>query len=270
MKRVSFILILIVCLASLTAKAQLLKEIKEKALGRSKEVIEFKTTEKAAGETSKVMDKVLEPDLEGIKGGRSNVSAYESMRSEYEFNQHLQIKTFFDGKEKISDFLFPSDADFLGVSDAGDSEKFTIYDSGFSYIFVNEGKKKSVKATEWITNSKDEEGFSFRSTLNITRLEPMTLLNYQCDGYQLEIEDRILRYYATTETDAKLPLTFFESVNFKLPSAMLNHFITEAKGLILYMEVLSKKDTKKHLFQMECSDFNKIAFSIDTTEYNAK
>jgi hypothetical protein len=270
MKRLSFFLILIVCLANVTAKAQLMKEIKEKALGRSKEVVEFKTIEKAAGETSKVMDKILEPDLEGVTGGRNKMSAFENMRSEYVFNQHLQIKTFFDGKEKISDYLFPSDVNFFGVSDASDSEKFTIYDRGVSYIFVNEGKKKSVKATEWIANSKDEAGFSFRSTLNITKLEPMTLLNYQCDGYQLETEDRILRYYSTAVIDAKLPLTFFESVNFKLPSAMLNHFITEAKGLILYMEVFSKKDTKKHLFQMECSEFNKIAFSIETSDYNAK
>lgn len=270
MNRLSFFLILIVCLVNSTAKAQLIKEIKEKALGRSKEVIEFKTIEKAAGETSKVMDKILEPDLEGITGGRNKVSAYENMRSEYEFNQHLQIKTSFDGKEKISDFLFPSDADFLGVSDAGNAEKLTIYDGGVSYIFVNEGKKKFVKAAEWITTSKEEEGFSFRSTLNLTALEPMTLMNYQCDGYQIETDDRILRYYSTTETDVKQPLKIIELVEYTLPSAMLNHFKSEAKGLILYMEVFSKKDSKKHLYRMECTEFNKIAFSIETSDYNAK
>ena len=60
------IIVLSVLFSTEQASAQFLKEIKNRAIERSKDVIVGKTADKAAEKTGQAMDKLLNPDLGGL------------------------------------------------------------------------------------------------------------------------------------------------------------------------------------------------------------
>lgn len=63
MKRVLLIAVLIAGVGVSQANAQFLRELKDRAIERSKDVVIGKTAEKAADKTGEAMDKILNPDF---------------------------------------------------------------------------------------------------------------------------------------------------------------------------------------------------------------
>lgn len=255
--------------------AQFLKKLGKKVENKVENTVINKTSDKAGKETGKAVDNVLEPETDNKKQNRekktTKKSASKSIPSSYEFDYQYQMTmTTSQGKMSLDYFLKPG-ASYLGLKMNQGIDMFMVMDgdSNTNYMFMNSGGNKIATATSLngndIINSSNNE-----NDYTITDLPPKTILGYKCLGKQMENEEYLIKMYYTTEADVSFN-DVFKSSNDQIPDAMKAHFNSAEGALMMYMDMVDKKNKGKRNSSstMECTLLKPTDFTFNTSGYRA-
>ncbi|MEX0996811.1 MAG: DUF4412 domain-containing protein [Flavobacteriaceae bacterium] len=251
--------------------AQFLKKLGKKVENKVENTVINKTSNKAGKETGKAVDKVLEPETNNKKDQKksSTPKASKKLPSNYEFDyQYRLTMTTTQGKMDIDYFLKPG-ASYMGTKMNQGVEMFMVMDgdSNTNYMFMDSGGNKIAMATSLkgndIINSTNHE-----NDYTITDLPPKTILGYNCIGKQMENDEYLIKMYFTTE--AKVSFNdVFQSGNDQIPDAMKAHFNSADGALMMYMDMVDKKNKgkKSSSATMECTLLQPKKFTFSTAGY---
>lgn len=251
------------------ANAQFLKGLKEQAVGRSKEVVQFKTNEKVTEKTSESIDKVMNINLKETFKGDDASEEYELLKPVYNFSFHYRMKTVANGRTTFSDYLLQPGESWYGVSPGEETDRLTIYEAEHFFTFTGSGKNKSVKSSPPDTGKKKEDDtFNFRSSATGGGLPPKTFLDIECPGYQVRASGRTVDYYILPGEGVNFPPALLHNLNMSIPKAILQQLVSESRGLIVSAEMSDENNNL--IFLMECAELNKIDFAFETEGYSIR
>ncbi len=207
-----FAILITVLLGKEPASAQFLREIRDRAIERSKDVIVGKTADKAAEKTGQAMDKLLNPDLSGLMN-----------RSGKKIDMGMDMSMVFDeGNNVLLTFV-------NGMPIA------TEMDSGESF---------------------DEDELDFYNDYTFIELPNREFMGYDCIGRQMENNEYKFIVYIAPDMEAGFG-NVFKSDRANLPPAMQKMSEEYENGLMMYMEMVDKKNKKRKNTSatMECVAF---------------
>ena len=257
-------------ITTIKANAQFLKDLKGQAVGRSKEVVQFKTNEKVTEKTSEGLDKVLNVNVREAIKGEETYEQYEHLKPAYKFSFHYQLKTIENGRTTIADYLLQPGEPYFGVSPGEGTDKLTLFEAEHFFTFSGTGKNKSVKSSKPdIPGKKEDDTFNFRNSVSLSELPAKTLLGYECLGYQLRTSDQTVDYYIIPGSEAVFPPPLLQNLNINLPRLVLDKLMAENRGLIVYVEKRNNTNNAR-IALVECTELNHIGFEFETEGYNIK
>lgn len=269
MKKTLVITALLTLALVIQTNGQFVRNLKEMAVGRSKEVIHHKTNEKVAETTAEGMDKILNPDLSGLLNTNESYEQYENLAPSYRFTYHYRMKTVTGGKTVSTDYLLHPGSSYYGISAGEETDRLTIFETDHLFTFSGSGKSKSVKSSKPETSGKKEDDtFNFKSSATISGLPPKTIMGAECHGYQLRTSQKSLDYYILPGTGVTIPPTMLQNLNTGIPKAILQQLSSEIRGLIVSAELKNEKNER--IFLMECTELNPIEYEFETEGYTIK
>ncbi len=269
--KVTILILSIFLLSQANLQAQFLKKLGKKVENKVENTVINKTSNKAGKETGKAVDKVLEPEKNTDKDTKKSktTSTTKQLRSSYEFDyQYRLTMTTTQGKMDIDYFLKPG-ASYLGTKMNQGVEMFMIMDSdsNTNYMFMDSGGNKiatatSINGNEIINASKNDNDYT------ITDLPPKTILGYNCIGKQMENDEYLIKMYYTTKAGISFN-DVFQSGNDQIPDAMKAHFNSADGALMMYMDMIDKKNKgkKSSSATMECTLLQPKKFNFSTAGY---
>lgn len=269
MKKIALLTVFFSLSLLTTAYAQFLKNIKDQSVERSKDVVQNKTTEKAMVKTAESMDKVLNLNPKEAIKGEETYEEYDLLKPAYGFSLHFQMKLITNGKATITDYLFQPNAGYYGISSEQETDKLTIFEEEYFFIFSGTGKNKAVKSSKPSEKKKDDDTFNFRNTMVTSELPAKNLMGSECHGFQLKTSDRTLNYYVMTDIPAAIPATIWANLNLGLPRPVLQQLMSENRGLIVSVEMKNNANNAR-IFQLECTELNPIDYEFETEGYTIK
>ncbi len=267
MKKNLFITALLTLALAIQTNAQFVRNLKEMAVGRSKEVIHQKTNEKVTEKTADGMDKILNPDLPGLVSNNESYEEYENLESTYRFTFHYRMKTAAGGKPNFTDYLLNPGSNYYGISAGEETDKLTIFET--DHFFTFSGKNKSVKSSKPdIPGKKEDDTFNFRNSASVNELPVKIIMGAACPGYQIRTPEKTLEYYILPGAGVTIPPTMLQNLYSGIPKAILQQLTTETRGLIVSIELKNEKNDR--IFLMECTELNPIEYDFDTEGYTIK
>ncbi|MHA7129505.1 hypothetical protein [Algoriphagus namhaensis] len=245
---------------------QFLKDLKKRVEERAKEVVEYKTAEKAGQMTDNAMEKILNPNLDGfLKGGAKGMSVDPSqLPDEYTFNYRYAMKMSTSAGEMQLEYYLNPDESYIGYKMDMGMNFFSIIDEE-RRILVNyiEGQAIATSMDLGLDGEEMEEDYEVDySTFTLTELPNREFLGYDCIGRQMENEEMKFIVYFATDMPANFD-NVFKNTQGNLPPE-LQKFSEEYPGsLMMYMEMEDKtnKGKKNASATMECVAFEPYEFS---------
>jgi hypothetical protein len=237
------------------ASAQLLREIKNRAIERSKDVIVGKTADKAAEKTGQAMDKLLNPDLGGLMNRSGKKIDMADLPDYYRFDYLYALKmTTKEGEILFNYYLNPNEP-YMGAKINMGMDMSMVFDEGNNVLltFVN----GMPIATEMDSGEGfDEDELDLYNDYTITELPNREFLGYDCIGRQMENDEYKFIVYLAPNMEAGFG-NVFKSDRANLPPAMQKMSEEYENGLMMYMEMVDKKNKKRKNTSatMECVAF---------------
>lgn len=251
-----FIALLLITFVSIEqASAQLLKDIKNRAIERSKDVIVAKTANKAAEKTGQAMDKLLNPDLNGLMNRSGKKVDMSDLPESYRFNYLYSLKMTTKEGEIMFDYYLNPNEPYMGAKINMGMDMTMVFDEGNNVLltFVN----GMPFATEMDSGEGfDEDELDSYNDYTITELPNREFLGYDCIGRQMENDEYKFIVYLAPDMEAGFGKVF-KSDRANLPPAMQKMSEEYENGLMMYMEMEDKKNKKRKNTSatMECVAF---------------
>jgi hypothetical protein len=254
-----------------TANGQFLNELKKRAQERAEIVVIDKTADKAGDVTAKSMDKILNPNLDGLMKGKGKKVDRMDLPDGYEFSYKYRLKmTTQEGIIHFDYYLNPG-ASYMGVKIDMGTDMFIVMDQGrnVNINYFNMGETSMASATSTLEIS--EEDLNGNEDLNdyvLTDLPNKEFLGYDCIGKQMENEEWKFIMYMAPDMEVSFQDVFTQDHN-KLPPAMQSYADQLGNSLMMYMSMEDKKNKKKKNLSgiMECVEIEQMYFSIDNGSY---
>lgn len=266
-------------LFSTNSQGQFLKKLGKKVEDRVENTVINKTSNKAGKETGKAVDKVLEPETntekstkktkKTTKKSKKNKSTSQNFSSSYDFDYQYRL-TVTTSKEKMDiDYFLKPNASYMGTKMNQGIEMFMVMDGDANsiYMFMETAGRKIATSTSLggndIINSSNRD-----DDYTITDLPPKTIMGYKCLGKQMENDEYVIEMYYTTEAEVSFN-EVFKSNNDQIPDAMKAHLNDVDGGLMMYMDMVDKKNKGKKSTNttMECTMLEPNNFTFNTDGY---
>lgn len=266
MKQILLITVLIACVGIIDVNGQFLKELKNRTLERSKDVVIGKTAEKAADKTGEAMDKILNPDFGKLMNPAGKKVDMSKVPDAYNFNYRYALKmTTREGGIDIDYYLSKTEP-YMGVKMNMGMEMSMVFDEGnkIMFTYVN----GMATATEMDLNSElNQEDMNMYNEYTFKELPNRQFLGYDCIGREMESDDYKFTIYIAPDMEAGFG-TMFKSSHANIPPAMQKFSREYENGLMMYMEMVDKKNSKKKKKNtsatMECVAFEPTEMVIST------
>jgi hypothetical protein len=138
-----------------SANAQFLNRLKNKVLEKTEEVIIDKAADKAAEKTSNAMEKILNPNLEGLFnfGGKSVDLA--DLPEVYRFDYDYTVKMATEGGETNMNYLFSKNDSYIGIKTEISPDMIMILDNSKNVFIIK--SNETVIARELTTDQELSE-----------------------------------------------------------------------------------------------------------------
>ncbi|KPQ13346.1 MAG: hypothetical protein HLUCCX10_13285 [Algoriphagus marincola HL-49] len=266
MKKSILILLTLVCSIPM-AEAQFLKNLKKRVEERTKEVIEYKTADKAGQMTENAMEKILNPNLGGLMkdGGKGMSVDASELPDTYFFEYRYAMKMSTSAGEIQFDYFLNPNESYLGYKMDMGMDLFSIIDEERKVI-VNYIDGNPIATSMDI--AEDGESLDYEDEIDyesftLTELPNREFLGYDCMGRQMENEQfKFIVYFATD-----MPANFdnvFKNTQSNLPPEF-QRLVDENQGsLMMFMEMEDKenKGKKNGSATMECVAFEPYEYTI--------
>ena len=264
MKRILIIVILLAVVGIDTSDAQFLKDLKDRAIERSKEVVIGKTADKVADKTSQAMDKILNPDFSKLTNPGGKKVDMSQLPDSYKFDYRYALKmTTTEGVIDLDYFLSKTEP-YMGAKMNMGMEMSMVFDEGNKVMFTY--VNGMAIATELDLDSEVDdaeinryEDYTFRTLPN------REFLGYDCIGREMENEEYKFTIYIAPDMEAGFG-SMFKTEHANLPPAMQKFAGEYENGLMMFMEMEDKKNKKKKNTSatMECVAFEPSDLVIST------
>jgi len=270
MKKI-FLMLCTITMFSVEAEAQFLKDLKKKVEDRTKDVVEYKVAEKAGQTTENAMDKILNPNFKGLgAGGKMGKSVDTStLPDSYSFQYLYALKiNNSEGDITINYYLNESES-YMGIKMDVGMDFFMVMDDE-NKVMVNFINNQAI-ATSLDIGLEDEMDEDGSDEMNfddytITELPNREFLGYDCIGRQMESEEYTFIMYMAMDMPVTLNNEVFKSGPNTLPAELRSLQSDYENGLMMYMEFIDKKNTKKKKNTsgiMECVAYEPVALQVN-------
>lgn len=266
MKQILLIIFLIAGVGITTVNGQFLKDLKNRTLDRSKDVVIGKTADKAADKTGQAMDKILNPDFGKLMGPGGKKVDMSKVPDAYHFNYRYALKmTTREGTIDIDYYLSKTEP-YMGVKMNMGMEMSMVFDEGnkIMFTYVN----GMATATEMdLSDDANQEDMSMYNDYTFKELPNRRFLDYDCIGREMENADYKFTIYIAPDMEAGFG-NMFKSEHANIPQAMKKFSREYENGLMMYMEMLDKKNSNKKKKNtsatVECIAFEPVEMVINT------
>ncbi|NLN30671.1 MAG: hypothetical protein GX158_05450 [Bacteroidales bacterium] len=245
------------------ANAQFMREIRNRAIERSKDVIIDKVTDKAAEKTGHVMDKLLNPDLSQLANPTGKKVDMSNLPDAYHFTYLYRLKmSTTEGDIDFDYYLNPNES-YMGTKIDAGIDMTMVFDEGNNVLltFIND----MPIATELDTAEAFDDDMDIYNDYTFSELPDREFLGYNCVGRKMENDDYRFIIYIAPEMEAGFG-KLFKSERANMPPAMQATAKEYENGLMMYMEMHDKKNKKSKNTSgtMECLAFEPAELIIHT------
>ena len=264
MKRIVLGILFIAVTGIFSAEAQFLKEIRDRAIERSKDVIIGKTAEKAAEKTGNAMDKLPNPDFSGFMNRTGKKVDMASLPESYWFDYLYSLKMTTKEGEILFDYYLNPSEPYMGAKINMGMEMSMVLDEGNKVLFTY-GDGMPIATEMDLTDELDEEEMQTDHNYTFKELPNRQFLGYDCIGREMENEEYKFIIYIAPDMEAGFG-NMFKSDHANIPPAMQKFSSEYENGLMMYMEMEDKKNKKRKNTSatMECVAFEPTELVINT------
>jgi hypothetical protein len=264
MKRIVLIAVLIAGIGVNQSNAQFLKDLKDRAIERSKDVVIGKTADKAAEKTSNTMDKLLNPDFSRLSNPVGKKVDMSKLPASYNFDYRYALKMTTQEGEIDFDYYLSKTEPYMGAKMNMGMEMSMVFDEGNKVMltFVN----GMPMATEMdLSDALDDEDKNLNNNYTFKELPNREFLGYDCIGREMENDEYKFIIYIAPDMEAGFG-SMFKSDHANIPPAMQKFAGEYENGLMMYMEMVDKKNKKRKNTSgtMECVAFEPSDLVIKT------
>lgn len=259
--KMKYSLLLLLLSLTLQCPAQLLKKIKKATKEKVEQKIVKKSSDKATEVVDKKMDQALDKisiDPENIQLGGIGLGSIEDLPDKYQTSwlYALEIEDNKGDKSTLIYHIEPQ-SQFI-INKLPDMEAYSVMDfeRQLMVMFLEEKGQKQVQVVKYDFNKHQKQENidpdDMERMNNLKSIGSKSIMNYHCEGFELEDEKGISRIYITEET----PLRFANLFRSNLPifnGVENKNFQKIADGLVMEMSYQSKKK-KKENFVARCTD----------------
>ena len=243
---------------SFTAEAQFLNRLKNRIIEKTEDVIINKTADKAAERTSEAMEKILNPNFDGLLniGGGKMVDINE-LPAEYNFNYLYRLKMATGEGDLEMDYFFNKDESYFGARSQLSPDMIMVFDIDKNIFVIKSGESVIARQIELDANSETGEELDLDNDYTFKELPNKEFLGISCPGYEMENEENKFIVYIAPNTGVGFGSGSGSTI-VNMPKEMQAFSKKYKDGLMMYMEMENKLDTNKNdksLTSMECIEF---------------
>lgn len=270
MKRILLAAVLLVSFGVSQSNAQFLKKLKERVLEKTEDIVIQKTVDKTADKTSEAMDEMLNPDFSKLMNPIGKKVDMSKLPASYNFDYRYALKMATQEGEVDFDYFLSKTEPYMGVKMNMGKDK----DMNMSMVF-DEGNKVLFTyvngmgiATEMdLSNAVDKEEMDTYNNYTFKELPNRKFLGYDCIGREMENDEYKIITYIAPDMVAGFG-NMFKSEHTNLPPAMQKFSEQYKNGLMMYMEMVDKKNKNKKNSSatMECIAFEPTNLVINTRQ----
>ena len=272
MKKILLIAALLFSFGVTQSNAQFFKKLTERALEKTQEVVINKATdkvaEKAADKTGEAMDKLLNPDFGSIMNPMGSKVDMSKLPASYNFDYRYALKVNTEEGDINMDYYLSKTEPYMGVKmtlgDDKNMDMAMVYDEGNKAIYTN--MNGMAIATEMdLSQAIDDEDVDIYNDYTFKELPNRTFLGRSCIGREMENDEYKIITYIAPDMEAGFG-NMFKSQHANLPPAMQKFSEEYKNGLMMYMEMVDKKNKNKKngSVTMECVAFEPTNLKIST------
>ncbi len=274
MKKILLIAVIITSFGVSQSKAQFLDKLKKRVLEKTEELVidkaADKVADKAADKTGEAMDKLLNPDFGSLMNPMGNKVDMSKLPASYKFDYRYAMKMSTQEGTIDMDYYLNKTEPYMGMKMFMGKDKNT----NMSMVF-DEGNKALVTyvngmamATEMDLNDTADEDADMYKDFTFKELPNRQFLGYDCIGREMENDEYKFTIYIAPNMEAGFG-NMFKSEHANIPPSMQKFSKEYENGLMMYMEMVDKKNkknkNKKHSSAtMECVAFEPTDLVIKT------
>jgi hypothetical protein len=264
---------------SQSANAQFLKKLKKKVENSVEQTVTNKVANKAARETSKSMDKILNKQIGknnpmpmgGEKGDISDVA------DEYEFEWIYGLKMEMDkSREDFQiEYYLKEDAPYWGARMLNEEiqqglDLFMLYDNErkLTVMFMTNDGNRFASVSQIPEDMLEPDEYDVTNDYTMTKIEGKQLLGYECEGFQFENDEYIIKTYVTFDTVISFSDVYGKSENMpkNFNPEWFNH--EDNEGLVMELGMIDKRKEKNNM-KMTCFRLEQKDYSIIKSNYQS-
>ena len=264
MKTILLIAVLIAGVGTINVNAQFLKELKDRAIDRSKDVVIGKTAEKAADKTGDAMDKILNPDFSRFTNPVGSKVDMSKLPDFYSFDYRYALKMTTQEGEIDFDYFLSKTEPYMGAKMNMGMDMSMIFDEGRKIMFTYVNGMGIATEMDF-NDAMDEDDVNMYNDYTFKELPNREFLGYDCIGREMENYEYKFTIYIAPDMEAGFG-NMFKSEHANIPPAMQKFALEYENGLMMYMEMMDKKNKKKKNTSatMECVAFEPTEMVIYT------
>ena len=264
---------LVCCTICLSANAQLLKKLKQKAESAVENAVLNKTETLIQTQTEKALDGVF-----NLPRNQKGMSAEDFMANtsdvpetyEFDWKYKLNFKTA-KAKDNMSmTFYLKEGADYWGAGFNQDKAKIImVYDTDRKLLpmFMEAKGKKFISVTKLLDMPPDPQDNDLDySDYTITELPGKTILNYPCKGYKMENNAYAFTIYITF--DVAISFSDIYTKSNQVPQNFNLSWLKDQdnEGVLMEMTMIDKNKRKNNI-TATCEALNKETLKINKSAY---
>ena len=192
----------------------------------------------------------------------------EEIPAHYKFDwkYDARIKTS-QGDMEMS-YRLKNNAPYMGIEMPQAANIFMVMDTknNLMAMFFNSEENKMLMASR-LNTAETQDDKDFYKDAEIREIKGKTILNYNCQGYEVETDGHLFRFYITHEADVSFT-KMYQQEKSRMPPGIAEELLKNGEGLMLEMQMIDKKDSKNNA-TMICTSLNKEAFDISKANYRS-
>ena len=250
-----------------TGEAQIFKKLTKKVGDAVERTVINKTSDKAAQEASKKMDKILNAKLKKSKVDPTTLP--ESYDFEWKYAMEMTTK---DYSYLMNYYLKPDTKYFGALPDAKQSSPgdhmFMVMDieRSINTIFMDTEGGKMAQIMDVNFDDYEDESQNDTSEYTIEEIDSKVILGYQCQGFKMTNKEIEMIMYITNEA----PVSFSQIYGMdesNLPKGFNSKWLKYGEnGCVMEVDFRNKRK-KKHSMKMVCVAMEKEERSIVPSDY---
>ena len=268
MKRILLIAILLATFGVSQSHAQFLKKLKERAMEKTQEMVinkaADKVADKAADATGDAMDKLLNQDFGKLMNPMGKKVDMSKLPDAYKFDYRYALKMTTKEGDIDFDYFLSKTEPYMGVKMNMGMDMAIVFDEGNKAVFTYVNGMGIATEMD-LSKAVTEEDKDMYKDYTFKELPNREFLGRSCIGREMENEDYKFIVYIAPNMEAGFS-KMFKSEHANIPPAMEKFSKEYENGLMMYMEMVDKKNKNKKntTATMECIAFEPTNLVIST------